>query len=74
MGLGVSSMIPMGLFTLARSIYHLPVLSYTDKRLTYPTFPVCNSALPSLFMTGLLHYCASKVSFVIDHKGLQRVG
>jgi hypothetical protein len=31
MGLGVFSMIPKGPFTLARSIYHLPMLSYIDK-------------------------------------------
>jgi hypothetical protein len=37
MGFGVFNMIPMGPFTLAHSIYHLLVLSYTDKRLTYPT-------------------------------------
>jgi hypothetical protein len=41
MGFGVFSMIPMGPFTLARSIYHLPMLSNTDKRLTYPTFFAC---------------------------------
>jgi hypothetical protein len=37
MGFGVFGMIPMGPFTLAHSIYHLLVLSYTDKRVTYPT-------------------------------------
>jgi hypothetical protein len=41
MGFGVFGMIPMGPFTLARSIYHLPMLSYIDKRLTYPTFSAC---------------------------------
>jgi hypothetical protein len=41
MGFGVFSMIPMGPFTLACSIYHLLVLSYTDKRFTYPTFFAC---------------------------------
>jgi hypothetical protein len=41
MGFGVFSMIPMGPFTLALSIYHLPVLSYTDKRVTYPTLSAC---------------------------------
>ncbi len=37
MGFGVFSMVPMGPFTLAHYIYHLLVLSYTNKRLTYPT-------------------------------------
>jgi hypothetical protein len=41
MGFGVFSMIPMGPFTLARSIYHLPVLSYTNKRLIYLALSTC---------------------------------
>jgi len=54
MGFGVFSMIPMGPFTLAHSIYHLPMLSYTNKRLTYPTLFACGH-----YVIALIIYLAS---------------
>jgi len=63
MGFKVFSKIPMGPITLARSIYHLPMLSYIDKRLTYPTFFACGRYVIAHIIYLALVFANEVISF-----------